>query len=729
MRLKDNRWFFMHLISYMLILLVPLIIINGVYGKQVNKAYQKEILESLDSDVQIMRNDLDSEIQLMSSTVSQLYMLKTLRNYRFETDPIYANTIKAMLSTFTVTNPLVQDIVYLPYGQEYVFSSSSTSKVDFFPKEVLVSKTFSPEEFLNELTSLTHIKAFPTNLYKKESGLSIAIPMLSDYAKVVGVCIFFISDSALNAKINMQLEQYHASLVIKDSGDTILFQTGEAFESKIPDLYENPLVFSTSSTILPWSYTVQVPQEQKLLSEMNSLNQMMQTSTIIVVVAVAILISMLMVVNYSPIRKLQKLASTLTPSLKDKTGGEIQGIAKSLDYLKNQNLTLVSKLEESKNSTKNLVLQRLLSGKYPSFEDFNEEAGVLNLLLPHPCYSVACIMVQESHQDVEKIASMMSASLPEELCSYYVFTPIPDTIYFINSLAKEQEKNVYCWFETMRQTIEAETSLVLTIGLGAVEYETTDIPKSFLQARTALDYRFIRGKNTTISFEEVSRSVVSYTPYPSQELERLKHGILTENERAIHKETSNLVQIIEQGNIPLFIAKVLCFDILKLFIENQPFLHQSHLDSQKELFLLSDIETVEEVVQIIESVKAKLFEEARIDGSQSSEMRIQDILDYIKLHCFECSFSMLEVADHFGMQLSNLSLFFKEQMGMNLLDYSTNLRMEVVKQLLISTDLPMKDLSIQVGYYNVSSFIRRFKQIHGITPGDYRRIYQQQLDR
>lgn len=725
MRLKDNRWFFMHLISYMLILLVPLIIINGVYGKQVNKAYQKEILESLDSDVQIMRNDLDNEIQLMSSTVSQLYMLKTLRNYRFETDPIYANTIKAMLSTFTVTNPLVQDIVYLPYDQEYVFSSSTTSKVDFFTKEVLVSKTLSPEAFLRELTSLTHIKAFPTNLYKKESGLAIVIPMLSDYAKVVGVCIFFISDSALNAKINMQLEQYHASLVIKDSDNT-LFQTGEAFESIIHDLNENPLVFSTSSTILPWSYTVQVPQEQKLLSEMNSLNQMMQTSTIIVVVAVAILISMLMVVNYSPIRKLQKLAIALTPSLKNKTGGEIQSIAKSLDYLKNQNITLVSKLEESKNSTKNLVLQRLLSGKYPSFEAFNEDAGVLNLLLPHPCYSVACIMVQESHQDVEKIAALMSASLPEELCSYYVFTPIPHAIYFINSLAKEQEKNVYYWFETMRQTVEAETSLVLTIGLGSVQYETGDIPKSFLQARSALDYRFIKGKSTTIPFDEVSQSVVSFFPYPSQELERLKHGILTEDERAIHNETSNLVQIIEQGNIPLFIAKVLCFDILKLFIENQPFLHQSPLDSQKELFLLSDIETVGEVVQIIESVKAKLFDEARADASQPSETRIQDILEYIKLHCFECSFSMLEVADHFGMQLSNLSLFFKEQMGMNLLDYSTNLRMEMVKQLLVSTDFPMKDLSIQVGYYNVSSFIRRFKQIHGITPGDYRRIYQQQ---
>lgn len=724
MWLKDNRWFFMHLLSYMLILLVPLVIINGIYGNKVNKAYQQEILENLNTDVHIMRDELDKEIQLMSSTVNQFYLSKTLRYYQFESDPIYANSIKAMLSTFAVTNALVQDIVYIPYDQEYVFSSSTSCKIDFFAKEVIVSKGLTPETFINELTELTQIKAFPVNLYKKESGLAIAIPVIPDYAKVVGVCLFFVSDSTLDAKISTQLEQYHASLVIRDVDGNILFQMGEVNSSTMSEPQEKQFVFSTTSNILPWFYTVRVPQEQKLLAEMNRLNLMMRTSTIVVVIAVFFLIFLLMVVNYFPIRRLQKLATALTPSLKNKTGGEIQAIAKSLDYLKIQNLSLISKLEESKNSTKNLALQRLLSGKYPSFEAYNEEASDLRLSLSHPCYSVACIMVQQTLQDVEKIATLMSKSLPPELCSYYVFTPIPDTICFINSLAENQEKSLYSWFETMRQGIEAETSLILTIGLGSVQYETRDIPKSFLEARSALDYRFIKGKSTTISFEEVSSSVVSFSPYPSQELERLKHGILTEDEHTIHKETSTLVQTIERGNMPLFIAKVLCFDIFKLFIENLPLLTQSPLDSQKELFLLSDIETIDEVVQIIESVTAKLFEEVRPDESQPNEILIQDIVEYIKLHGFECSFTMLEVADHFGMQLSKLSLFFKEQMGLNLLDYATNLRMDVVKQLLISTDLPMKDLSSQVGYYNVSSFIRRFKQIHGITPGDYRRLYQ-----
>ena len=73
------------------------------------------------------------------------------------------------------------------------------------------------------------------------------------------------------------------------------------------------------------------------------------------------------------------------------------------------------------------------------------------------------------------------------------------------------------------------------------------------------------------------------------------------------------------------------------------------------------------------------------------------------------------------MLLPNLSQFFKEKTGRNILDYTTQLRMQKAKNLLADPNLTLKDISQQVGYYNVSSFIRRFKQIQKMTPGDYRK--------
>ena len=55
------------------------------------------------------------------------------------------------------------------------------------------------------------------------------------------------------------------------------------------------------------------------------------------------------------------------------------------------------------------------------------------------------------------------------------------------------------------------------------------------------------------------------------------------------------------------------------------------------------------------------------------------------------------------------------------LEYLTLLRVEHAKELLASTDMTIRDISIQVGYYDSGSFIRRFKQVTGETPLQYRR--------
>ena len=48
--------------------------------------------------------------------------------------------------------------------------------------------------------------------------------------------------------------------------------------------------------------------------------------------------------------------------------------------------------------------------------------------------------------------------------------------------------------------------------------------------------------------------------------------------------------------------------------------------------------------------------------------------------------------------------------------------METAKYLLLNTSLSISEISEKVGYYNLSSFTRRFKQSQGINPTEYRSI-------
>lgn len=54
----------------------------------------------------------------------------------------------------------------------------------------------------------------------------------------------------------------------------------------------------------------------------------------------------------------------------------------------------------------------------------------------------------------------------------------------------------------------------------------------------------------------------------------------------------------------------------------------------------------------------------------------------------------------------------------------TQLRMKQAKEMLLSTDLSLKDIADAVGYYDVSYFSRVFKEREGISPGNFRKEHQ-----
>jgi transcriptional regulator GlxA family with amidase domain len=67
-----------------------------------------------------------------------------------------------------------------------------------------------------------------------------------------------------------------------------------------------------------------------------------------------------------------------------------------------------------------------------------------------------------------------------------------------------------------------------------------------------------------------------------------------------------------------------------------------------------------------------------------------------------------------------LSRLFKEYKNINITDHVWAIRLERAKELLASTSLGLHEIVVAVGYSDVSSFSRKFKQTVGMTPGSYR---------
>ena len=55
--------------------------------------------------------------------------------------------------------------------------------------------------------------------------------------------------------------------------------------------------------------------------------------------------------------------------------------------------------------------------------------------------------------------------------------------------------------------------------------------------------------------------------------------------------------------------------------------------------------------------------------------------------------------------------------------------MDKAKELLRDSDLPIKEIAVKVGYFDSSSFIRRFRQNTSMTPAQYRQSEREQKNR
>ncbi len=83
--------------------------------------------------------------------------------------------------------------------------------------------------------------------------------------------------------------------------------------------------------------------------------------------------------------------------------------------------------------------------------------------------------------------------------------------------------------------------------------------------------------------------------------------------------------------------------------------------------------------------------------------------------------SAADLARELGMSESRFSRFFRRATGNTFTDFVNHVRINRACQLLMESDLFITNIGFEVGFNNIANFNRRFLDIKGMTPSDYRR--------
>ena len=131
----------------------------------------------------------------------------------------------------------------------------------------------------------------------------------------------------------------------------------------------------------------------------------------------------------------------------------------------------------------------------------------------------------------------------------------------------------------------------------------------------------------------------------------------------------------------------------------------------------------EEFGTCIDNLKIALFQrQASQQDLFQEERAIHGLTRYLQEHLAE-EISLSVLAEQFHLSAQYIGQLFKSEIGVNFLAYLTNIRMERAKKLLLTTSLPIAQVSEQSGYGDYRVFTKVFKKSEGITPSQYRRDF------
>ena len=95
------------------------------------------------------------------------------------------------------------------------------------------------------------------------------------------------------------------------------------------------------------------------------------------------------------------------------------------------------------------------------------------------------------------------------------------------------------------------------------------------------------------------------------------------------------------------------------------------------------------------------------------------VLAYIRLHLSD-DIRMEDITEDTGYSKSHISELFKADTGRTIREYIAEKRCEKAAELLISTSLPIQDISFRVGYPDNNYFVKVFRKQFAMTPTEFR---------
>lgn len=261
------------------------------------------------------------------------------------------------------------------------------------------------------------------------------------------------------------------------------------------------------------------------------------------------------------------------------------------------------------------------------------------------------------------------------------------------------------------------------LSMGGVKAITAQVSGSYAEANFALQYPPMELEKNFFAYQMVNWD--KKDPVDASMEQRFLAAMNRNDEEAVNLVINDIFNVCANSDAKMQMCRMACcklFSVLLRYSFEVGVLIESLKISETEMFLiLRQSRTPEEMRKHLQEVVYDFCNQINKNALLRSHPSVM-AQEFIKNN-FSHDISLEDIARYAGVSANYLCTIFRRNYGKSVFDFVTALRIENAKQLLITKDLKIYEVSQLSGYQEAKYFCKIFKKITGISPNEYRQNY------
>lgn len=755
---RKNTTFYKWLLSYLIVLLIPIVVIGYIYFTKTIFVIDRQTEEKFKADAKRVSQEIDEKFEKIRNDKIKIGMNSWLEkvmsyNNAYEKIDIFlVENIMKKLNNYISANRIIDEMALLFPKSDLVLNSRGRYTIETYFTHNAFRKGFL--ERLNEsFNKYTFFKVFPVenveisaNIFNSPIRVLPIIQSMEVTSKPPSASFFvLVNEKLLTTMINTTVFNSQCKLsLVWDNGYTIGdIDINEFSNIKIkkkpgdmdvePIWHDNYCIYTIRSNIAPWTYVYQVPKNIMLYNG-KDIRMYIVISSVLVFIIGFIVSAFFTLRNYNPLHRLfTTLKKKIGISREKKKFSELKIIEESVDKLCRENKISKRKLVRYEPVIRANKLMKLTKGYFTSDEQAKEilhEVGIeneRNLL-----FSVIIIEVlkfdRNKQDDTSGINTYEKLGVINILEQWFEIKGFNAQVFEtdnerITSVLALSNKNISILEITreIRNHIKKEIENEIYAGCGDWVKRASDINKSFKKAEKMLDWIVFTGDDSHVNMENYMKTDNLFYFYPPDWevhiINSLKAGNL-ESARQVIKDIK--YENCIHRRLSFSVLKRLLFALVETLMKTMDELNIVDVSYEIEFEKIMACKKEGDMWQYIDEKCFDICKSVESKRMNPNSVLKKRILNYVKYNYYNSSMSLKELSEKFNIPSSSLSRMFKEVAGVNFLEYVNKKRIEKAKDYLKDTNRHIKSISNIVGYDSDKTFRRIFKKYEGITPVEYR---------